>query len=90
MEKRAGSTLTAVVVAGVVALAAVTRHAGRTRRRIGMRRRRHAPITVNATAIGRTAPDEAVIGLGVTSEGEDGAAALDAERAEHEGGRWTH
>ena len=78
MEKRGWVALTAVVVAGVVAVAAVmsTRSIARADASDAAVTAAHT-ITVNATASVGTAPDEAVIGLGITSEGADAPAALD-------------
>ena len=78
MEKRGWVAITAVVVAGVVALAAVTsaRSVARADASDASATAAHT-ITVNASASVGTAPDEAVIGLGVTSEGADAPAALD-------------
>jgi uncharacterized protein len=79
MEKRGWVTLTAVVVTGVVAVAAVTsvRSVAHADASDAAATAAHT-ITVTSTASVGTAPDEAVIGLGVTSQGADAPSALDA------------
>ena len=82
MEKRGWVALAAVVTAGVVAVVAVTsaRSAARADTSPASTPTEHS-ITVTSTASVGTAPDEAVIDLGVTSPGVDAASALDANAA---------
>lgn len=82
MEKRGWLALAAVVTAGVVAVVAVT--SMRSTARADAPGTSTAPdhsITVTSTASVGTAPDEAVIDLGVTSPGADAPSALDANAA---------